>query len=135
MVQHYYKCMIVKLLESNMLITQHELGEMYVSLKEGIQEAQKFLRSAKNLKDAKERAENLNQKTLETELGCVVAEFNAPRSEHMIVNKNNEKPYIRKKPYKEGTTKWLVYLAPDGNRYEVLQEGKKHIIGKLSKSS
>ena len=122
----YYKCMIVKRIEDNKLITYHELGELYITLKEGKEETQKFLKSAKNLNEANEKAKEFNQEFIEHGFGCVIAEVNPPRKEHMVVNKKGGRPYIRKKPYKEGTTVWLIYLAPDGREYQI---GENHTVG------
>jgi len=54
MVEMYYKCMIVKRIDNNKLVTFPKPGEMYISQKE-VGEKQKFLRSARNLYEAIDR--------------------------------------------------------------------------------
>lgn len=124
----HYKCMIVKKIENNRLVTQHKLGEMYITLNENYEEAQKFFRSAENLKHAIKRAKELNQECIKFGLGCVVAEMKKSGSEHQLIIPQKAKPHVKNRPYKRETTDWLVYLAEDGNAYNV---DKNHIIGSL----
>lgn len=119
--------MIVKRIDNNRLVTMHELGSMYAAPKTKERE-QKFLRSAENLSDAIETAEKYSQEWFKKGKGCVIAEVSAT-SHRRIVKKRNGKPFVSRKPFKEKTTVWLVYLAPDGSKHKVLQEGKIRTIG------
>ena len=116
--------MIVKRIEDNRLITLHELGNIYLTLKEEEEKTQKFLKSAKNLEEAIERAESLNQECIKYGLGCVIAEVRAGSGERRIIKRKNGKTFVSRRPHKKGTTVWRVYLAPDENKYQVNENYK-----------
>ena len=120
--------MIVKRIDNNRLVTQHTLGEMYITLKENYGETQKFYRNAMRLNDAIEKAKEFNQECIKFGLGCVVAEMKKSGGQHQLIIPKEAKPHVKKRPYKKETTEWLVYLAEDGNTYNV---DKNHIIGSL----
>ncbi len=110
------------------LTTEHTLGEMYITLNEKCEKTQKFLRSAENLNDAIRRATELNQECIKFGLGCVVAEMKKSGGQRQLVKTKNGRSYVKKRAYKKATTEWLVYLAEDGNAYNV---DENHIIGSL----
>ncbi len=115
----HYKCMLVKRIEDNKPITYHQLGEMYITLREGKEKTQKFFRSARNLGEALDRAKKYNQSFIERGLGCVIAEIQKSGGQRQQVKRKTGKTHIRRKPLIKGKTVWRVYLKPDGNIYEL----------------
>ena len=109
-----YKCMIVKRIENNRLVTQHRLGEMYIALNESYEQTQKFLRSAADLNDAIERAKNLNEECVKFGLGCVIAECKKSGGQRQQIISEHGKSYFKKKTCIKGTTVWRVFLTQNG---------------------
>ena len=109
---------MVKRVDGKKLIAFPNWGTMYLKLKTEEKNVQKILKSAKSLKEAVERAEELNLECITQGLGCVVAEVCSPEGTYQVVN-GKTKPYPRKRPFKKSTTAWKVYLAPNRQKFEI----------------